>query len=78
MVSVHCTRAVFTALAPVAGILRADVAIGRATIEHDGRATLASLRDALAQAGYEIEAAEEDRRGMPVLPGTADTRNGTR
>ena len=36
MTCAHCVRAVFTSLAGVAGIKRADVSIGRAVIEHDG------------------------------------------
>jgi copper chaperone CopZ len=62
----HCVRAVFTALTPVEGILSADVAIGSVVVEHDGRATIDVLRDAIAVAGYEAVAAEEERRRLPV------------
>lgn len=59
----HCVTAVFTALTAVEGITRAGVAVGAATIEHDGRATVEALRAAIAVAGYEVtEVAEERRR----------------
>lgn len=68
MRSVHCTRAVYTALAAVEGVATADVAIGRATIEHDGRATEAAIRDAVSLAGYELlETSEERQRSLPLL-----------
>jgi copper chaperone CopZ len=60
-------RAVFTALTPVAGITSADVSIGAAVIEHDGRATLDALRDAIAESGYEVTSAEEERRRLPIV-----------
>jgi copper chaperone len=63
----HCVRAVFTALTPVEGIQSADVAIGHATIEHDGRATMQVLREAIAVAGYTVEDATEERRRLPLL-----------
>ena len=68
MRSAHCVRAVFTALAGVPGISRADVQLGRAEIEHDGAATEAVLRDAIALAGYELlETTEERQRTLPLL-----------
>ena len=63
----HCIRAVFTALTPVEGITSADVSIGAATIEHDGRVTMDALREAIAVAGYEVEAGTEERRRLPLL-----------
>jgi Copper chaperone len=63
----RCVQAVFTSLTPVDGIVSADVGIGAATIEHDGRATIDALRDAIAVAGYEVSLAEEDRRRLPML-----------
>jgi copper chaperone CopZ len=63
----RCVQAVFTALTPVEGIVSADVSIGRATIEHDGRATIAALSEAIAVAGYEVASGEESRRRLPVL-----------
>ena len=69
MSSPHCIRAVFTALTPVEGILSADVALGSAVVEHDGRATAEALREAIAVAGYEAVAVAEERRRLPVQRG---------
>ncbi|MDB4882898.1 MAG: hypothetical protein JWL95_1664 [Gemmatimonadetes bacterium] len=63
----RCVQAVFTALTPVEGIVSADVSIGAATIEHDGRATMEALRDAIAVAGYDAELVGEERRRLPVV-----------
>jgi len=68
MRTVHCVRAVFTALAGVDGIARADVTMGRAVVEHDGRGTPERLREAVALAGYEVEESTEERpRTLPLL-----------
>jgi copper chaperone CopZ len=67
MSSQHCVNAVFTALTPVEGILAAEVAIGSVEVEHDGRATVEALRDAIAVAGYEAVLATEDRRQLPIV-----------
>lgn len=64
--AIHAVRAVRTALTAVDGITHADVSRGRATIEHDGRATVEALREALAVAGYEIADAIEERRRLPI------------
>lgn len=66
MRSAHAVRAVFTALAAVSGIDRADVSVGRAVIEHDGSATVDSIRDAIAVAGFEIGEVTENRRALPL------------
>jgi copper chaperone CopZ len=63
----RCVQAVFTSLTPVEGIVVADVTIGAATIEHDGRATVDALREAIAVSGYEVSIAEEERRRLPLL-----------
>jgi copper chaperone len=63
----HCVRAVFTALTPVPGITSADVSIGAAVIEHDGRATVDALREAVAESGYEVTSASEERRRLPIV-----------
>jgi copper chaperone CopZ len=63
----RCVQAVFTALTPVEGIISAEVTIGAAVVEHDGRATVDALRDAIAVAGYDATLAEEERRRLPVL-----------
>lgn len=66
MLSVHSSRAILTALNTVPGISRAEVTIGRATVEHDGRATADALRGAVELAGYQVSAVEEERRRLPV------------
>ena len=63
----HCVQAVFTALTPVEGVQSAQVTIGAATIEHDGRATVDTLREAIAVAGYQVTMGEEERKGLPIL-----------
>ena len=63
----HCIRAVFTALTPVEGIISAEVVLGAVEVEHDGRATIEALRDAIAVAGYEAELVVEERRRLRVI-----------
>lgn len=68
MRTAHCVNAVFTALAGVPGISRADVKLGRMEVEHDGGATEDALRGAIALAGYELlETTEERQRTLPLL-----------
>lgn len=62
----HCVRAVFTALAAVEGILRADVSVGSIEVEHDGRVTVEQLREAIAVAGYTVVDGETNRRALPL------------
>ena len=64
MRSVHCVRAVFTGLAGVEGIASAEVRMGEAVVTHDGRATEAALRRAVADAGYAVRAVREERRRL--------------
>lgn len=63
----HCVRAVFTALTAVEGISRADVRIGAVEVEHDGRVTVAQLREAIAVAGYSVVDGETNRRALPLI-----------
>jgi len=63
----HCVRAVFTALAGVEGIDRADVRIGSIDVAHDGTVTIDQIRDAVELAGYSLRAAETNRRALPLL-----------
>jgi copper chaperone len=63
----HCVRAVFTALAAVDGIDRAEVSIGAIAVEHDGRVTLEQLREAVAVAGYSVGEGVEERRVLPIV-----------
>jgi copper chaperone len=62
----HCVRAVFTALAAVPGIQRADVTTGQAAVEHDGTVTVEQLRDAIAVAGYTVPDGTTNRRVLPL------------
>jgi copper chaperone CopZ len=68
MTCAHCVRAVFTSLAGVPGIERADVTIGQAVIEHDGTVTAEQIRDAIAVAGYTVGDTRDDRRSLPLAP----------
>lgn len=77
MLAVHARQAVFTALAAVDGITRADVALGRAELEVDGRAsestaheaTVAAIRDAIEAAGFRVSEVRILPRTLPVLDG---------
>jgi copper chaperone CopZ len=68
MTCAHCVRAVFTSLAGVAGIDRADVSIGRAVIEHSGGLAPEAIRAAVALAGYEVTDIGGGRRTLPLAP----------
>ncbi len=63
----HCVRAVFTSLSGVGGIVRADVSIGRAVIEHDGSVSADAIKQAISIAGYEVVDFHEDRRILRVV-----------
>jgi copper chaperone CopZ len=67
MRTVHCVRAVHTALALVAEIDVADVAMGRATLEHARALDAAALREAVALAGYVVTAVETNRRRLRTV-----------
>ena len=66
MNAVHAVRAVYTSLTGVEGIVRAEVRLGWAEVEHDGRATEAALREAIEAAGFEVLRCEEERRRLPL------------
>ena len=66
MISVHCARAVFTSLARIDGIASADVSMGRAVIEHDGRATKVALDEAVSAVGYSVREVVEERRRLTI------------
>ena len=68
MTCAHCVRAVFTSLAGVEGIDRADVTIGKAVIEHDGTVTPEDIRAAVKLAGYEVTDIGNGRRTLPLAP----------
>jgi copper chaperone CopZ len=67
MLAVHARHAVFTALAAVPGIMRADVELGRAVVEHDGQVTEAALRAAIGVAGFEVTRILTLPRTLPIL-----------
>lgn len=64
--SIHAIRAVETALQAVEGIVHAEVTRAGVMIDHDGRATAARLRDAVAAAGFEALEVVEERGRLPV------------
>ncbi len=66
MRSVHCARAVFTSLARVEGIASADVAMGRAVVDHDARASHAALEHAVREVGYSVREMVVERRRLPI------------
>jgi copper chaperone CopZ len=68
MTCAHCVRAVFTSLAGVEGIERADVSIGLAVIEHNGNVTPEQIRAAIAVAGYDVTGFTNDGRSLPLAP----------
>jgi copper chaperone len=68
MTCAHCVRAVFTSLAGVSGIQRADVSIGKAIIEHDASVTNDAIRQAVEVAGYAVDDFKTDRRSLPIAP----------
>ncbi|MDH5234622.1 MAG: heavy-metal-associated domain-containing protein [Gemmatimonadota bacterium] len=67
MLAVHARHAVFTALAAVGGITRADVELGRVVVEHDGSVTEAALRDAIGAAGFAVTRVVTLPRALPTL-----------
>lgn len=67
MRSVHCARAVWTSLAGVEGVRTAEVVVGSAEVEHDGRPTREAFAAAVALVGYELAGVTEQRRQLPVL-----------
>jgi copper chaperone CopZ len=67
MTSVHAVRAVFTAFGSVDGVIRAEVALGQAVVHHLPTVTTVVLMNAVALAGYEVEAAHADTRSLPVM-----------
>jgi copper chaperone CopZ len=68
MTCAHCVRAVFTSLAGVEGIHKAEVTIGRAVIDHDGTVAPEDIRAAIAVAGYEVKDVKIDGRTLPLAP----------
>lgn len=67
MRTVHCARAIFTALTAVDGIATADVAVGRATLEHAYPLDESALMAAVGAAGYHLREIVSDRRRLSLL-----------
>ena len=63
----RCVQAVFTSLTPVPGIVSAQVSVGSAVIDHDGRATIEALRNAIDASGYSLTLADDERRRLPIV-----------
>lgn len=66
MLSVHAVRAVTTAVAALEGVASADVRLGVAVVEHDGRATPDALQEAVAAAGFTVTAIDVEPRRLHV------------
>ena len=66
MRSVHCVRAIFTALNAVEGIASAEVTVGRAVVEHDGRARRGALTEVVEALGYVVRDVVEERRRLVI------------
>jgi copper chaperone CopZ len=66
MRTVHCVRAVFTALGGVPGVERADVTMGRAVVEHDRQTTPAEMEAAISPLGYSVVRSERSR-ALPTM-----------
>lgn len=69
MHTVHCVRAVRTALAAIDGIQAADVQIGTVVLEHDAPLAPEALHDAMAPTGYAISDIRPGPRTLRVIPG---------
>lgn len=76
MRSVHCVRAVFTALGGVNGVGRAEVSMGRAVLEHERTLAHADVEAAIAAVGYVVRAIETDRRRLPLHPSDVPAHGG--
>ena len=71
MRTVHCVRAVSTALGGVAGISAAHVRIGEAELDHEGPLDAGALRQAVTVAGYVLAGAIASRT-LPVREPSSD------
>lgn len=73
MLAVHARQAVFMALGAVEGITRAEVELGRAELEHDGRASEAAIRSAIEAVGFRVAGVRElpraTGRELPMFEG---------
>jgi copper chaperone CopZ len=67
MPAVHAKYAVFTALGAVEGVTGAEVELGRAVVEHDGRVAADALRLAVEAAGFTVREIRVLPRSLPTL-----------
>ncbi|HUF26471.1 MAG TPA: heavy-metal-associated domain-containing protein [Gemmatimonadaceae bacterium] len=67
MNAVHAVRAVETALGGLDGVVRAEVSLGTAEVEHDARVTPQVLVEAVKVAGFEVERWSQTSRRLPTL-----------
>ena len=67
MRTARCAQLVYTALSGVPGARGAEVAVGRAEVEHAASVEPEALADAVRLVGYAVTRAETGARGLPVL-----------
>lgn len=75
MRSVHCVRAVFTALGAIEGIASADVAMGSARIEHVTQIDIEPILESLTSLGYHVREVSTDRRRLTIRNDAHPTTN---
>lgn len=66
MVAIHARNAVFTALAAVPGVVRAEVELGRAVVAVEAPMPEGALRAAIAAAGFEVGSVRALPRELPL------------
>ncbi|MEO7964549.1 MAG: heavy-metal-associated domain-containing protein [Gemmatimonadaceae bacterium] len=66
MRSVHCVRAVFTALSGVEGIASAEVTMGEVRIEHERELAEAEIAARVAELGYSVRETVTQRRRLTI------------
>jgi copper chaperone CopZ len=67
MRTVHCVRAVRTALMALDGIESVDVKVGAATLEHPGTLDPAAVTAALAPTDYRVTSLRTESRALRIL-----------
>lgn len=68
MRTVHCVRAVFTALGGVPAVCYAHVEMGLAAVDHERPIPHADFTHAMLTAGYVLRSVTTDARTLPMLP----------
>lgn len=67
LLSVHAVRAVYTALAAVAGVVGADVSMRGAVLDMEGPLDRRQLEETLALAGVRVVDLRVEKGPLPVL-----------